>query len=316
MSSPTPTHGRLPALLALATGMGIVGTSMTANKFIVGHIPIMLASAIRFAIASAVLLVLVRLIEDRLPRIPARLHGVLIAQAFFGVLAFNVLVLIGVDMTTATLSGIITAVTPAMIAIISFTLGDRLDRMAWIGVVLTIGGVVLVNLLVSPPEEAAPRPLLGAILIFLAVIGEALYTILGRQVATIITPLSTATYICLYGLAMFLPFALWDLRGIEMASVPASTWIAIAYLAVVVTVFAFVIWFVGLRTIPASTAGAFTGMIPITAVLSAWLILNERVGWAHFAGIGLVLVGILMVATGRGRELPAMGDAKLAKVSS
>ena len=68
--------------------------------------------------------------------------------------------------------------------------------------------------------------------------------------------------------------------------------------------FAFVVWFVGLRTIPASTAGAFTGMIPITAVLSAWLVLSEEIGWAHVIGIALVLAGILLVANSRGRELP------------
>lgn len=304
MKSPMPTSERLPAMLALATGMGIVGTSMTANKFIAGVLPIMLASAIRFAIATVVLLVLVRLIDDGLPRIPLRLHGVLAAQAFFGVFGFNVLVLLGVDMTTATISGIITAMTPAMIAIISFGLGDRLGRVAWAGVGLTIGGVVMVNLLATPPEEAARRPLLGAFLVFLAVIGEALYTVLGRQVATRMTPLSIATFICIYGLAMFAPLALLDLRGFDTGAVPSSAWISIVYLALVVTVFAFVIWFVGLRVIPASTAGAFTGMIPITAVLSAWMILGEEIGWAHVLGIGLVLAGILMVANARGTALP------------
>lgn len=303
------TSERLPALVALATGMGIVGTSMTANKFIVGELPIMLASGARFAIASAVLLALVQLVEGGLPRIPARLHLVLVAQALVGVFGFNVFVLLGVDMTTATISGIITAMTPAVIAVISFALGDRLGPGAWLGVALTIGGVVLVNLLATPEEEAARRPLLGAALVFLAVVGEALYTVLGRQVATRMTPLAIATFICLYGLVMFLPFALWDLRGFDLGSAAISAWIAVAYLALVVTVFAFVIWFVGLRTIPASTAGAFTGMIPITAVLSAWLLLGEHIGWAHIAGIALVLAGILLVATSRARTLPAPSAA-------
>lgn len=305
MDLPQPSRERLPALVALATGMGIVGTSMTANKFIVGELPIMLASGIRFLIATVVLLALVLLIEDRLPHIPSRLHLVLIAQAFFGVFGFNVLVLLGVDMTTATISGIITAMTPAMIAVISFGLGDRLDGGAWAGVALTIAGVILVNLLATPPEDAARRPLLGATLVFLAVVGEALYTVLGRQVATRISPLSTATFICIYGLAMFLPFALWDLRGFDVWAAPPSAWLAVVYLALVVTVLAFVIWFVGLRTIPASTAGAFTGMIPITAVISAWLVLSEEIGWAHIAGIALVLAGILLVATSRGRVVPS-----------
>ena len=294
---------RLPALAALATGMGIVGTSVTANKFLVGNIPIMLASEIRFLLAACILLVIVRLVEDRLPRISLRLHAILALQALFGVVAFNILILLGLDMTTATISGIITAATPAVIAIMSFTLGDRLSRTAWFGVFIAIGGVVLVNLLASPSADVATQPLLGGMLVFLAVIGEAAYTVLGRYVTSVISPFATATYICIYGAVMFLPFALWDLRAFNAGDVPASTWIAILYLSVVVTVVAFVLWFKGLATIPASIAGAFTGMIPITAVISASILLHEQVGIPHLIGIACVLTGIFLVVRARSAPL-------------
>lgn len=296
---------RLPALGALAAGMGIVGTSVTANKFVVGNIPIMLASGIRFLIGASLLLIIVRLVENGLPRISLRMHIVLAAQALFGIVAFNVLILIGLDMTTATIGGIMTAATPSIIAIMSFALGDRLSRTAWIGVFLAIGGVVLVNLLATPSDDAARRPLLGGLLVFLAVVGEAAYTVLGRHAARAISPFATATYICIYGTVMFLPFAIRDLRGFQPANVPTSTWIAILYLAVVVTVVAFVLVFKGLAVIPASVAGAFTGMIPVTAVASAALLLHERVGVPHILGIASVLVGILLVANARSAPLAA-----------
>ncbi|HWV24695.1 MAG TPA: DMT family transporter [Thermomicrobiales bacterium] len=299
MMMPPATTSRLPAIACLATGMGIVGTSVTANKYLVGHIPIMLAMEIRFLIATIVLLVIVRLVEAGLPQIPLRLHVVLAAQALFGVVAFNILLLVGLDMTTATISGIITAATPAVIAIMSFLLGDRLPPIAWLGVALTIGGVILVNLLASPSEDIARRPILGAMLIFLAVIGEAAYTILGRYATRSISPFGTATWICIYGAAMFLPLALWDVRHFSPGAVPASTWLAIAWLAIFVTVIAFVLWFKGLASIPASTAGAFTGMIPITAVISAAILLHEPVGIAHLAGMTCVLAGIFLVAQPR-----------------
>lgn len=302
---------RLPALGALTAGMGIVGTSVTANKFLVGNIPIMLASEIRFLIATCLLLIIVRLVENGLPRIPLRMHLVLAAQALFGVVAFNVLILIGLDMTTATISGIITAATPAIIAIMSFALGDRLSRTAWMGVSLAITGVVLVNLLASPSDDAARRPLLGGLLVFLAVVGEAAYTVLGRYAARAISPFATATYICIYGTALFLPFAIRDLRDFEPADVPTSTWVAILYLAVIVTVVAFVLWFKGLAVIPASIAGAFTGMIPVTAVISAALLLHEHVELPHVLGIVCVLFGIVLVANARAAPLEATSPVSL-----
>src|SRR5699024_5317151 len=172
------------------------GTSVTANKYIVGQVPIMLAMELRFLIATLVLLLIVRMVESGLPRIPRRLHLILAVQAFCGVVAFNILLLIGLDMTTATISGIITAATPALIAIMSFMLGDRLTSVAWIGIALTIGGVILVNLLASPSAEIARRPLLGGLLVFLAVVGEAAYTVLGRFATRAIRPFATATWVC------------------------------------------------------------------------------------------------------------------------
>jgi drug/metabolite transporter (DMT)-like permease len=157
---------------------------------------------------------------------------------------------------------------------------------------------------VTPAEDEASRPIVGGFLVFLAVVGEALYTILGTYAAGKVTPLATAALVSTYGALMFIPLALWDLRDFAPGSVPLSAWIAILYLALVVTVIAFVLWFKGLSTIPASTAGAFTGMIPVTAVISAGLILGETVGPLHIAGIVCVLLGIFLVANARSLPRP------------
>jgi drug/metabolite transporter (DMT)-like permease len=304
-AAPAASGSRLPAFASLAGAMGIVGTSVTANKFIVGHAPIFLASAVRFVIATAILLALVRLVEDGLPRLPRRLHALLALQALAGIFLFNALLLIGLDMTTATISGIITAATPAVIALMSVAMGEHLSRGGWMGVSLAIAGVVAVNLLATPPKDAASHPLLGGLLVFVAVIGEALYTIIGKHAAGRVSPLATAALVSLYGAAMFMPFALWDLRTADLGAIPASAWLAVLYLALIVTVVAFVLWFRGLQAIPASIAGAFTGMIPVTAVISAGLILDEEIGLLHISGIACVLAGIFLVAGARSGSPPA-----------
>lgn len=298
---------RSTSMLLLATSMGLVGTSMTANAYIVNRMPIMLAMFCRFTLATLLLLGLVNLIEDGFSRLPLRSHLYLAAQAFFGVWVFNVMLLIGLDMTTATMSGIMTATTPAVIAIFSWALGDRLPPAAWIGVLLTIGGVVIVNLLEQSNEASGSRPLLGGLCVFVAVIGEALYTIFGREVARTVPPLTSTAWICIYGMTFFLPFAVRDAFTTSLTEIPRSAWLAVGWLAVFVTVVAIALWLKGLQTLPASVAGAFTGMIPITAVLSAWAILGEKITWSHVMGILVVLIGIGMVATARGRSVDEAG---------
>lgn len=295
--------GNLLAYLALALAMSFVGTSMAANKFIVGEVPVMLTGTLRFLIATVFILSLTLLVDRRLPSLDGRTHLTILAQTFFGTFLFNIFALYGVGMTTAMVSGIILAATPAVVAIMSWLLGDRLARVAWLGVLLIVGGVMLVNLLDTPDDSVASRPWLGAILIFLAVVSEALYTMFGRLIATKGSPLGLASWFTLYGTAMFLPFGLWDLRTFDIATITPATWLALAYMGAIVGATAALLWYFGLRSVPASIAGAFTGMMPITAVLSAWLLLNERIGWPHVFGIAIIITGILIVARSRGAEI-------------
>lgn len=290
----------LSAYAALAVSMALVGTSMTANKFIVGHIPVLLAGEIRMLIACIGIVALVLVIEGRLPRLDHRSHITLFLQSFFGTVLFNTLVLYGIDMTTAAAGGIILASTPAVIAIMSWFVGDRLGRIAWVGVLLIIGGVLVVNVLGVEQGHDARRPLLGAALIFAAVVCESLYTLIGRVIAGRTSPLGNTAWYCIYGAATFLPLVVGDIRRTNFAEVPTATWISLLYMGMAVTVVAIALWYVGLRVVPASTAGAFTGTMPITAVLSAWLVLGERIQWPHIAGMVCIVMGILLVAKSRG----------------
>lgn len=289
------------AYAALAISMAMVGTSMTANKFIVGAVPVMLAGLIRFLAASVFIVALTMLIDGYLPKLSRHTQVILAAQTFFGSFLFTVLTLYGVDMTTAMVSGIILAATPAVVAIMSWVLGDRLSRIAWVGVLLTIGGVLVVNILDSPGEDVAHRPILGAVLIFLAVISEALYTMFARLIAGEATPLGVTSWYSIYGAIMFLPPAAWTMQNFQLSDIPTSAWSAMIYMGAAPGALAVLLWFYGLRQVPASIAGAFTGIMPISAVLSAWLVLDEDIRWPHLLGMILIILGIMIVARSRGR---------------
>lgn len=295
------TNPNLLAYTALTLSMATVGTSMTANKFIVDHVPVMIAGFVRFLAASIFIISLTLVIEGKLPKLDPRTKVILALQTFFGSFLFTILTLYGVDMTTAMISGIILAATPAVVAVMSWVLGDRLSRIAWIGVLLTIGGVLVVNVLGSPGEDVARRPILGASLIFLAVISEALYTMFARLIAGVASPLGVTSWYSIYGALMFLPAALWVMRDVSFASFPVSAWIAMAYMGAVPGAIAVLMWFYGLRQVPTSIAGAFTGVMPIAAVLSAAIVLGEAMQWPHIVGMILIMIGIVMVARSRGR---------------
>ncbi|MGI8484511.1 MAG: DMT family transporter [Thermomicrobiales bacterium] len=308
-SSPEQRAGgesSLGAYISLAVAMSIVGSSVVTGKYITDAMPIFLASGIRFIIATGILAVWMTMQRRSgivQPRISRRDHGVMALQAFTGIFIFNVLLLLGLKLTTATTSGIITSATPAIIALLSLFLGERLTGRIWMGVLLAMAGVLAVNLFgAGGVDSPASNPLLGALLVLGAVVGEALYTIFGKMLSGRIAPVAIATWVSLYGALMFLLPGLWELRGFDPGKVPASAWWSVAYSATAVTVVAFVLWFRGLQRVPASTAAPFTGMIPIVAVVLAAILLHEPVGWPHLVGIVCVISGILLITSGSSRR--------------
>ena len=281
--------------------MAIVGSSVVVGKLIVATVPVMLVAALRLGLASTVLVPLVLAREGGLPAVERRDVIVLVLQAFMGMFVFNALLLSGLRFTTAAEGGIVTATTPAVAAILSVVfLGERVDMRGALGIALAVAGILAVNALSSAPMGArGPAPLVGNVLVFGAVVGEASYIVCGKIASRRVPPLIVATALSGLGFLMFLPFALWQSARFDFALLGTREWLAIVYYAVAGTVIAAVLWSRGLIHVPASTAGAFSGVLPISAVALSYVVLGERFAWSHVLGAACVIAGILLLARPR-----------------
>src|SRR5690606_34712547 len=110
------------AKLSLASSQLLVGTTVISARYMVEAFPLMIGLAIRQSVATVAILLIMRLMRKRLPEMTRRAHLIVFAQALTGVVLFNALLMLGVDRTTATASGIITSTVPAAIALLSFAL--------------------------------------------------------------------------------------------------------------------------------------------------------------------------------------------------
>jgi len=213
----------------LALAMLLVGSSVVSARFIVDSFPIMVALGIRQSAAAVIMLVIVLAVDEGVPRVSRRVHGIVILQTVTGVVLFNILLMIGVSQTTASASGIITSTVPAMIAIFSRVLGERITRLTMWGIGLAMAGVLIANLAVAGETgNDAPRPVLGGILVLGAVACEALFTIFGKALTGTMSPIANCYLVCLYGMLVFLPFAIWQAPGFDVHEVAARGWIALA----------------------------------------------------------------------------------------
>jgi drug/metabolite transporter (DMT)-like permease len=284
------------AYVELSAAMVFVGSSVVVGKVITTTFPVFLAAAVRFAIASAILLPLLLKTAHGVPPLQKKDACLLFLQAFAGNFLFSILLLYGLKLASAAESGIILGTVPVVIGLISFLL--LREALTWNkGIALfivTVGVGAISGIGTTPSAGHEANPLLGNVLVFGAVIGEALWTILGKAVSGKVTPLTIASLTSCFGLLLFAPFAVYQARSFNFAAVTPLGWAAVVYYGLG-TVAAYVLWYQGVSKVPASTAGAFTGVQPVSAVILSTILLKEPMLWSYWVGIGGVLSAILLI---------------------
>jgi len=297
-------HKNLWAYLQLASAMAMVGSAVVAGKIIIVSFPVFLASGLRFVVALAVLLPWLILREGGIPRLSRRDWLILFGQSAAGTFLFSIFLLYGLKYTTAAESGIITSTTPAVVGLVSFLfLKEKLSRANISALILAVLGIMALNLAgTEAPETRGPKPWLGNLLIFGAVLGEALFITLGKVLSARHSPLTISTLISLLGLLMFTGPAVYESLSFNFSGLKLLDWLPIIYYGLVVTVAAFVLWYSGLAKVPAGTAAVFTGVWPVSAVLLSYIVLQEAFLWSHVIGLVCVLAAIGLIAKAEPEE--------------
>ena len=286
---------RISAWANLTLAMIIVGSSVVFGKLITREFPVFLASCIRFAIASAVMVpLLIRM--DGAMVMPSRKDLVrLIGMAFCGQFVFTALVLMGLRYTSAIEAGIITSTSPAMMAVVAFLLfRERPTAVQLVAVLLAVGGVISVNGLTG--SGLSLDHMAGNLMMVGAVTGEAVFLLMRKTISPAISNMMLTGYLCIAGGVMFFPFAVYQGIGFDFDSVSAGAWWAMLYFGAVFTVLAYLFWFRGVSRVSGATAGLFSAVMPVSGVVLSCVFLKEVFTLSHGIGMAMVISGIVMTA--------------------
>lgn len=304
------TQNKQPATgtyLMLAAGMAIFGSGTPVSAVVTDAFPVFFASGARMLLAAAVLLPLaawqLRRDDSGSPRsISARDWSLLGGIAVAGMFLFSIFMLYGMKEVTGAVGGIVMATTPAVTAAGSVIfLRDRLDRWTAIAIGLAVGGVLAVNIGTTGRGEGGDV-LLGSLLVFGAVCGEAAYTLLGKRLTANLNPLSVAAIAATMATALFAPFAISELGQFEPSAIAAGDWIALAWWGLGTMALGSVLWYRGVAGASGTTASAFMGVMPVSALLLSYLLLGESFEPIHALGMAAVLAGIAAVTYDEARR--------------
>ena len=301
----------LGAYAMLAGSMLIVGLCVTLGKLATLHMPVVALAGVRCLAAMAALLPLALREAEGASGLRRTLGAVrgrdrldLVGQSLFGVVLFTLLMLGGVRLTSATDAGLIAATMPLAILVLAWPLlGERPRARAGLAGLLGTGGIALLTL--TAGSEASARAL-GNLLVVGAVGAEALYAILAKRLAARIPPAAMALAMNAIGLALFAPLLALQPWGTLLVAVPGWAWAVGALYGVLTSALALILWYRGARAVPGATAGLFTALLPVGAVISAAILLGEAVTGRHALG-GTVILAALALGLHRGRAAPMGG---------
>lgn len=296
---------RLAAYGSLGLSMALVGSYVALSKPLVTVFPVFLLAWLRFGVGAVAMGRWLRKPADE-PPITPRTRALLFLESFLGNFLFSVCMLFGVSMTTAVAAGVVMSSIPAVVAILSWLfLRERIGKRIGTGIACAAVGIGLFSLDKGATTTGAEggRALLGNLLVFAAVVCEASYVVIGKRLTEGLGPKRISAIINLWGLALVTPMGLWAALSFDFAAVTAPMWVLLVFYGLAASVWTVWLWMTGLKTVPASQAGVFTVMLPISAALIGVVFMGERLTALQMLAFGIALLG-LVLATLPGRRAP------------
>jgi drug/metabolite transporter (DMT)-like permease len=304
------------AYLALALGFTLAGSSVIPGKLLSG-LPTFLTAAISAAVGLVVLIPFAAreasltrraALAQRAPR-PGRgtllrALPLLAAQAFFGMALFRVLLLAALARTGAAEVGIATSATPAITAFLAaLFLKERIGPRTALGIALVVGGVALLE---SSGGGAAKgrdgtESLVGLALALGAAMSESVFNVMAKRLPSTLGPKTTSAIVTALALAMLIALSLATGERLEIAELGAERLAAFAYYGIFASALAYVCWYSGIARLPASTAGVFSGFMPLSGFALSILLFHERPGAFGALGAAFAIGGVLLCATDASR---------------
>ena len=201
----------------------------------------------------------------------------LVVCGLFGVTVNQLLFFHGLNASTPMNAGIIMAINPIMVAVISFFwLKERLRCTQWIGIIIGSLGAIALTTYGSKSFEAK----LGDWFLIGNSLSYAIYLIAVKPLMQKYNPLHVITWVFSFGsffLALF-PQLYSDLPYTNLGMMPADIWAKIVFVVVAVTFLTYLLTVVGLKYVSPTIAAVFIYVQPIFVIAFSFVFFI--IGWS------------------------------------
>ena len=271
------------ALIQLALAMAITGSNVVVGKLLAQAMPVPAVLFLRCVLAAAIMAPAGLRGTLRPPR--GWMLGNIVVQAATGTVLYNLFLLAGLRRTGALQAGIVLSALPAVVALgAAAVLHERLSGRRWIAVALAAAGVAVVAFARNADLHGSAT---GDALVMGSVVCEGSFVLLSRLAANRMAAARVIFWMQVVSALLLAPFAVPLLPDAWPALMRPQIAALFAYHTISASVLCTLLWYAGMRRVPASLAGIFTIFLPVTSAVLAVLILGER--FVPALGVGFVL---------------------------
>jgi drug/metabolite transporter (DMT)-like permease len=283
------------AYVLLATTVLFWAIGIVIARGVREEIPLIGLSFWRWFAATLILIPLVYSdLKNKFDIVKANLR-ILIIQGFL-MIGSGTLLFYALNYTTAINATIVNATQPVVtVAFAWLILGDRLKGIQMVGIVSAFVGI---GVMISRADWNIISNLnfnTGDLLIIIAIMGYALYSINIRKMPKDISPFTALSVILFAGSMLILPFYIVESIYVKPLPISLLTISIILILALLISIASLVMWNLANSVVGPGRAGMFVNLIPVYGTILAITFLGESLFSYHVIGTVLVCVGIFLV---------------------
>jgi drug/metabolite transporter (DMT)-like permease len=255
-------------------------------------------NGIRLAFASLILLFFLLLSRQGFG-VQKRDLFKLIVLGIIGNTIYQLLFIQGINLTTASSTAIIMAMTPVSVALLSSLLKhERIHWAAWVGILLSFVGFYLVITERPGTFLFSWENLKGDMMIFLGNIVWAVYTVFSKPFLTRISPLKWSSLSLAAGTLFYLPFCIPALSSQNFNQVSIRSWAILAYSGIFALAVSYVVWYLSVQRVGNSKTAIYGNITPIFTVIFAFALIGERISLWQGLGTLILLSGVYLTRSG------------------
>jgi drug/metabolite transporter (DMT)-like permease len=271
----------------------IWGVNFSVVKAALDFLNPLALNALRFPLAGLVLWVMVQR-RSGPPADPRDFLG-LIVLGIVGNVAYQMCFILGIDATLAGNASLLLATSPVWTVLLSAAVGhERPNALVYAGSTLTLGGMVLVVIGGGKALSLGHETLVGDGLMILGAFLWATYTVGSSRYIRKYGPVRVTAWTLWIGTPFLVALGAPALWSTDWAGTPTWVWGAVVYAGVFSVAVAYLLWYRGVQQLGNSRTAVYSNLVPVVALLTAWLWLGEIPTLLQAGGAGIILSGIYL----------------------